>query len=99
MNEAIKRHKQEREDNIDARHSDSVIIERLDNLILQNDKDHCSINKDMKEKLDLILLQTTKTNGSVAAIKKWKSRMEGGIAIISLILVPLFLWLVYSHMK
>lgn len=54
-----------------------VVIERLDNIIKQNAKEH-------KE----IIEQTTKTNGSVAKIQKWKERATGIFIAVNIFVVP-----------
>jgi hypothetical protein len=41
------------------------------------------------EKLDLILTQTTKTNGRVNSLENWKGFITGGLAIITIVIIPL----------
>jgi hypothetical protein len=54
-----------------------VIAERLDNLIADNTEEH-----------EKILVQTTKTNGSVADLLKWRYIITGALVIMNAVLVP-----------
>lgn len=61
----------------------AVIIERLDNLKLQNEEEHKRIED-----------QVNRTNGSVASLKLWQARILGAISILSAIVIPiLFMFL------
>jgi hypothetical protein len=60
--------------------TNEVIVERIDNL-----KEHFG------ETLKRIEAQTVKTNGRVSALEKWRSYILGGLAIISMIVVPLLI--------
>ncbi len=55
---------------------------------------------DLKESLNRIEKQTVKTNGSVAdavkeidALKFWKGVFIGGIGVLSVLVVPIFIWM------
>jgi uncharacterized membrane protein len=54
----------------------------------QNSKDH-----------ELILEQTTKTNGSVRVLQQWRSFMLGGMTIISMFLIPIIIYLAANIRK
>ena len=58
--------------------TNAVLLERLDNFIEQNKVDH-----------DRIEQHVIKTNGSVASLKMWRAVMQGAIAVLTAIVVPL----------
>ncbi len=54
----------------------------------------------LNDKLDLIHAQTSKTNGSVGKafdeinkLKQWRSYIMGGLAVITILLVPILLFM------
>lgn len=51
---------------------------------------------DVKLSLDRIETQTTRTNGRVSRLEGWREWITGGIAAFSIILIPLFAWMVYK---
>lgn len=46
----------------------------------------------VKEKLELILEQTTRHNGRMSKIEAWRNTMIGALAILTIIIVPLLTW-------
>jgi hypothetical protein len=44
-----------------------------------------------------LIVQTTKTNGNVLNLEKWMQFSKGAIAILSSIVVPILLYLLYLH--
>lgn len=46
---------------------------------------------DVKEALQRIERQTTQTNGRVSALENWKWFISGGLAILSMLFVPVLL--------
>jgi hypothetical protein len=57
-----------------------VIIERIANLREENAKEHATI-----------LAQTTKTNGTVADLVKWRYLITGALIIMNIVLVPIII--------
>lgn len=53
----------------------------------------------IKEQLMAILEQTKKTNGSVADVQKWRNTLTGAFVVVNAIVVPILLWLVYTHLQ
>ena len=63
-----------------------VIDERLNNFFRENKEDHVAI-----------ITQTTKTNGSVASLQKWRYQITGAVIILNICVVPIILFLVYKQ--
>jgi hypothetical protein len=51
---------------------------------------------DVRNSLQRIENQTTLTNGRVNGLENWRSFITGGMAIISLIVLPMFAWALYT---
>lgn len=47
--------------------------------------------KDIKQDVADIKIQTTRTNGRVGSLETWRGVMIGGIAVITVLIVPLIL--------
>ena len=65
-----------------------VILTRLDSLIESNGKEHGEILK-----------QVVKINSRVGKLEIWRGFITGGLLIISIFIVPILLYLVYSNFK
>lgn len=65
---------------------ESVIIERLENLKNDNLKEHKAI-----------LDQTTRTNGLVADIQKWRFMMTGAFILLNVFVVPIIIAVVINY--
>lgn len=53
---------------------------------------------DLHIDIKAILVQTQKTNGRVGKLENWKSFMQGGMAILALMVVPIFIYII-THYK
>lgn len=52
--------------------------------------------RDMTEGLGRVEDQTKKTNGRVTSLEKWMYTCVGGLTVISIVLIPLFTWMLNS---
>jgi uncharacterized membrane protein (DUF106 family) len=48
------------------------------------------------EKLDKVIVQTTEHNHRMSKMEKWKSYIQGGLAVMSIFIIPTFAWLVWQ---
>lgn len=54
---------------------------------------------DIQASLVRIENQTTRTNGKVAELQAWQSFMKGGLAVLTILVVPILLYVVYTIIK
>lgn len=64
-----------------------VLCERMENFFRENKEEHTQI-----------IEQTTKTNGSVKDLQKWRYQITGGIIVLNIFLVPIVLFLVIKQL-
>lgn len=78
------------------KHTNDELTIMLDNLDRKTDEKF----SDMKETLDRIEQQTTKTNGRVTDLEKWKWTVVGAVSILTALVLPLiFLILRNLHLE
>lgn len=70
-----------------------VIVERLENLKQQNEKDH----DEMREAIATVLAEQRKTNGSITSLKLTRAWMKGAIAVLTAIVVPVAFILIQNY--
>jgi len=97
MNEKLRRQDDKKIDelaNMVALHlQDSTAVRKeLNTKIDNNEKNHSDDIKDVKDSLKLILEQTTKHNGRMTKVEAWKNVMIGGLAVLTVIVLPLLGW-------
>jgi len=72
--------------NLKEEKQQAIILERLDNFIEVNGKEHKAI-----------LDQVIKTNSRVDKLEVWRGFITGGLLIISIFIVPILLYLIYKN--
>ena len=45
-----------------------------------------------------ILANVKATNGRVKCLEEWKQKLKGALIVISIIIVPLFIWLIQTNL-
>lgn len=70
-----------------------VIIERIDNLREQNDKDHAAMRAFVQDGFGRITDRQDFQNGRIGKLELWRSALVGGVAVI-LAGVPAVAWLI-----
>jgi hypothetical protein len=60
-----------------------VLDERISNFFRENKEDH-----------DILIDQTTKTNGRVSKLEAWKNVIVGGLVILNTVVWPVILYLI-----
>jgi len=60
-----------------------VLDERISNFFRENKEDH-----------DILIDQTTKTNGRVSKLEAWKNIIVGGLIILNTVVWPVILYLI-----
>lgn len=52
--------------------------------------------KDIKESLERIETQTSKTNGRVSKLENWRAYLTGSIVVLSTVVLPIAGWVIYK---
>ncbi len=51
-------------------------------------------NREIRDALHRIEVQTKLTNGTVKSLLLWRAFITGGLTILSILVVPLFIWFI-----
>lgn len=54
---------------------------------------------DIKKDVQAVLVQTSKTNGRVTSLEKWKAYTAGAMAVVMVILLPILMILVSMYLN
>ena len=54
---------------------------------------------EINRKLDTIHEQTVKTNGRIGSLEKWRSFITGGLAVLTMLVVPVLISIVLTWVK
>ena len=71
------------------------IMGKLEELKEDGKSSHASISQHIEKVHKQVIL----TNGRVGKLENWRSYMLGAMAILTLIVVPVFMFLLYSHLS
>lgn len=55
-----------------------------------------SMFHEVKDIVTRVETQTTRTNGRVDGLEKWQDRVIGGMAVLTLVVVPMLGWALYT---
>jgi len=74
---------------------DKDYTKRETDLLMKSIKDHIDERFDeLSTKADRIESQTIKTNGRVTKLEGWKNWIGGGLAFITVVVIPFCLWFI-----
>lgn len=80
---------------MEEQYKNREIDEKFNNLsVLVREK-----HDDVMIKINEVIVQTTKTNGSVANLKLWRAYLTGGLAVVTFLLVSIIIPLLSSYIQ
>lgn len=71
-----------------------TIVEKLEEL----EEQRVIARAETIQTLERIEQQTIKTNGRVSGLERWQSRLQGGIAILTVLVVPIAIYVITKGM-
>ena len=74
--------------------TNEVLLEKIEGLKRLIDEKFEENNKAHNS----LIIQTTKTNGSVTTLQRWMATSKGAIAVLTTFIVPVMLYLLYLHL-